>query len=848
MKKFIISSLISFLSVFIFISGVAYYFYGNVLDGYVDKRIERTVYINNLSTRDAIVSQIDYNIMLLDTFYSENNSDSLASLNEKIKDVKLLNCKNIVFAEYKNSYLHFENEQYEIKEGFSFSNFKYEKFSIINLTEAFKDCNLNRCVVFFLDDNHLAITSANDFLETVLNMNREYEPEAFIINKNGYIYYQNGDNYGDYFYSDYLSSVSTNKEKEDLINSIANKNEGVDSKYYVRGERCYLTYNEISISGQSESFYLMSVFYKKSLLKFEKSLLVPLLLLLISLSFILIVGLGWLYIICLKKNEDIQLSKIALYYCKPYVLRVNKKGKIIFKNSSMKKLNVDWNCYKFINDFKFDSESDILEDIKKNKHFIFHLVDLEEKDIVFSGFSLKVGFVNYIICDDITKEYNEASRAINKINYDESTNLQTGEVLLKDLNSHLRFISETQQKGIIINSSLVILCIDSLDRYTSIFGNKLSSKIVLSFKNLLDSTLDENATLYRLEKDTFAILFKTVESYSDIINWISNFKTILKKPIEIDSNTLVIKFHCGVFNIELDQYDKLDNNMVYEYAEIAFQRAKGLNVSDYIIYNISLGKLVKREQLMEEDLRKAIDNDELVVYIQPQCSTNDRKIIGFEALTRWKNPKYINDSPQHFIELAEKNNLIIPIGKVITKQALEIAKKLEGKNITISINVSPAQLIQDGFVTQMIEMTEEAKVDPKMIALEITETFLVQNIKLIAEKLKVLKKYGFIIHLDDFGTGYSSMLYLKDLPIDAIKIDKEFIKYINTDKNSRVIVSKIISLATSLGMEIIAEGVEDEKQYQFLSKNGCRVVQGWLISKALPFEEALVLIEEYNSK
>ena len=251
---------------------------------------------------------------------------------------------------------------------------------------------------------------------------------------------------------------------------------------------------------------------------------------------------------------------------------------------------------------------------------------------------------------------------------------------------------------------------------------------------------------------------------------------------------------------------------------------------------------------MEEDLRKAIKKDELTVYIQPQCDASNRRIIGFEALVRWNNPKYINDSPQHFIELAEKNNMIIPIGKIITRQALQIAKKLEGQGITISINVSPAQLIQDGFVTQMIEMTEEEKVNPNMIALEITETFLVQNIKLMAEKLKVLKKHGFIIHLDDFGTGYSSMLYLKDLPIDAIKIDKEFIKYINTDKSSRIIVSKIISLATSLDMKIIAEGVEDEKQYQFLKKNGCEVIQGFLISKAVPYEEALELIEKYNYK
>lgn len=848
MKKFIVSSLISFLLVFVCIIGVSYNFYKHILYGYIDKRIENTVYVNNLSTSDAISSQIDYNIMALNAFYNTYHDRTLKDLNKNINDVELINCENIIFGEIKNSNLILETSTHKIKGGFSLSNFTYEKFSVIDLTDAFTDCDLGKCAIFFFNDNRVAIVRADEFLMPIFSMRREYEPDAFLINKNGYIYFQNGKETGDYFYDDYLSSVSTNSDKEKLIDMIINGSEGVDNSYYVRGQRCYLTYNKIVINEQSEYFYLISVFYKEKLVGFEKSLIIPLVLLLTILSLILVVGLAVLFGICFKKNEDIQSSRLSLYYSKPYIFRVNKKGRIIYRNSAFKKLNIDWDSHKNITDFDCYSDGNILEDIKKNNHFMIRLVDLSGKNIVINLVSLKIGFNNYIIGDDVTKQYEEMNYAVKKISYDEVTHLPTKEVLLKDLEKHLEKVKTSLKNGIKIESSLVVFCIDSLERYARIFGNKMINKLVLNFVKLVSELLKEDMILYRLSKDKFAVLFKNLETYNDVISWLNNLKNTLKKPIEIDANDLIIRCHSGIFNIEMEKYDGLDNNSICEYAEIAFEKAKGLNVSDYIIYDISLGKLIKKEQLMEEDLRKAIKKGELIVYIQPQCDASNRKIIGFEALVRWNNPKYINDSPQHFIELAEKNNMIIPIGKIIIRQALQIAKKLEGQGITISINVSPAQLIQDGFVTQMIGMTEEEKVNPNMIALEITETFLVQNIKLMAEKMKVLKKHGFIIHLDDFGTGYSSMLYLKDLPIDAIKIDKEFIKYINTDKSSRIIVSKIISLAISLDMKIIAEGVEDEKQYQFLKKNGCEVIQGFLISKAVPYEEALELIEKYNYK
>jgi len=180
--------------------------------------------------------------------------------------------------------------------------------------------------------------------------------------------------------------------------------------------------------------------------------------------------------------------------------------------------------------------------------------------------------------------------------------------------------------------------------------------------------------------------------------------------------------------------------------------------------------------------------------------------------------------------------------------AFKLAKKLEPYRIHVSVNVSPVQLLQVGFVQQLIDEFQKLDLTPGSVAVEITETLLMGNFNLVTEKLKILKEKGFSIHLDDFGTGYSSMLYLKDLPVDTIKIDKEFTKHIETNKVSEAIVKTICNLGTSLQLGIICEGVETQIQSDMIKKFGCRVIQGYLIGKAMPYEEAVELIEKYANK
>ncbi|MCK9493843.1 MAG: EAL domain-containing protein, partial [Acholeplasmataceae bacterium] len=208
--------------------------------------------------------------------------------------------------------------------------------------------------------------------------------------------------------------------------------------------------------------------------------------------------------------------------------------------------------------------------------------------------------------------------------------------------------------------------------------------------------------------------------------------------------------------------------------------------------------------------------------------------------------KYKNNSPSEFIQLAESNNMIIDIGRIVIDKTLKIAKQLEKYNVKLSLNVSPAQMLQAGFISEFMDKLQTYDVEPNGIAIEITETFLMSSFDVIVEKIKILKNAGIDIHLDDFGTGYSSLQYLQELPFDAIKIDRAFVMHLPNDKYSKAIIGMITTLAKNLNVEVIAEGVETKEQYQFLYKANCSIIQGYLLSKAVNMDDAIQLLKKYN--
>lgn len=397
------------------------------------------------------------------------------------------------------------------------------------------------------------------------------------------------------------------------------------------------------------------------------------------------------------------------------------------------------------------------------------------------------------------------------------------------------------------NNALVALDIVSFSKINVLLGEKSGDRFLIIISELIDESLEGYpATFYNTQADGFVIFFRNIEGYNWVDRWMNKLLSIFEKPITIDKNFINIEVKMGVFRIESDRYEILNAEVAYDNMMLALNHAKESSQHKYFNYDVTLSLIASREQRMESDLANAIKNQEFYMVLQPQFHNQEEKIIGFEALIRWNNPKYASESPLKFIQMAERNNMIIDIGRIALHETFQIAKEMEPYDVHISLNISPVQLLQAGFVNEIISVFEQYELKKHSISLEITETFLIGSFDLVINKLKLLQKYGFDIHLDDFGSGYSSLQYLKDLPINTIKIDRAFVIHIETDAHSRAIVNMIASLAKNIGLEVVTEGIETDKQNQLVYRAGCNIIQGYLISPPVVKSEAIRLIREFN--
>jgi EAL domain-containing protein (putative c-di-GMP-specific phosphodiesterase class I) len=246
-------------------------------------------------------------------------------------------------------------------------------------------------------------------------------------------------------------------------------------------------------------------------------------------------------------------------------------------------------------------------------------------------------------------------------------------------------------------------------------------------------------------------------------------------------------------------------------------------------------KALKRLTL-ENNLRRAIEREEFIVYYQPKVDVNNWQIVGAEALVRWKHPELGLVSPAEFIPLAEDTGLILPIGNWVFRSACNQVKQWHNEgfhSLAISINLCARQFQQEHLTSMVVEILEQSKLDPKYLELEITESSIMTNVDFAVKVLTELQKMGIRVSVDDFGTGFSSLGYLKRLPIDVLKIDQSFVRDVTTDPDDAALVMAIITLAHNLRLKVIAEGVETEEQLRFLRLLRCDEIQGYLFSRPL---------------
>jgi EAL domain-containing protein (putative c-di-GMP-specific phosphodiesterase class I) len=336
----------------------------------------------------------------------------------------------------------------------------------------------------------------------------------------------------------------------------------------------------------------------------------------------------------------------------------------------------------------------------------------------------------------------------------------------------------------------------------------------------------------RFAGDEFAVLFTDLPEKEQVTWAVKRILDVINQPVEVEGNTVYLTSHVGVsiYPTDADSVESLLNNAMSakQYSK------KHKSELGYQFYDHHVQELSVRHLQLEVELHQAVANEEWVLQYQPKLDVAQQKIVGAEALIRWNHPERGIVSPYEFIEFAEQRGLIVPIGEWVIREACKQLRAwldLGIRDCKVAINLSSVQLVQSDIVQRILSSLDEFEVPPRMLEVEITETILMENVRLAIESLERLHARGITIAIDDFGTGYSSLSYLKTLPIDSLKIDRGFINDICSDENDQKIVQTLITMAHSMNMKVVAEGVEDPAQFELVSKYGVDEIQGYLLSK-----------------
>ena len=437
---------------------------------------------------------------------------------------------------------------------------------------------------------------------------------------------------------------------------------------------------------------------------------------------------------------------------------------------------------------------------------------------------------NYIgISVDIT-EKKEAQKRINKLaNYDMLTDLPNRTTLITSLSNAISMAKQNALK-----LGLIIIDMDNFNTINDSYGHKTADLLLKKIVDKIYPKAKEIGTMGRMGSDTFAIVFEKLNKTEELAYFSQHLLTIFDEPFHIDKEEI---YTSASFGICLYPDDANTAEKMVQNADIAMHRAKEYGKRRFEFYKQEQNISAREKLSIENGLRKAIQNDQLTLYYQPQVAIHDGKLIGCEALSRWIHPEKGFIPPDIFIPVAEECGLVGDIEIWMLKTASRQIKKWRdsGFNLIMSVNISNYQFRKKDFVEILLNIINAEQAKCEWFELELTERIVMDHEEVI-EKLNILKGLGFQIALDDFGTGYSSLAYLKKFKIDKLKIDKSFIQDLPDDPQSRDIARAIVSLTASLNMESIAEGVEDQGQLDFLNELNCQFYQGYFFSKPVPAE------------
>ena len=418
------------------------------------------------------------------------------------------------------------------------------------------------------------------------------------------------------------------------------------------------------------------------------------------------------------------------------------------------------------------------------------------------------------------------------VHYDNLTRLPNRQLLLDRLTQAIA--QATRQQSLV---GLLLLDLDRFKLVNDTLGHEFGDKLLKDVSHRIHACIRDSDTLARLGGDEFVVVLNGINGAPDAAKVANKIIEVLSKPIVIDGHEVFVTTSIG---ISLFPSDGMDKNALITNADVAMYRAKEEGRNHFQFYTFGMNATTVEQLTLENDLRRAIEREELLLHYQPQISLPDRHIVGVEALVRWQHPELGLVPPARFIPIAEETGLIVPIGQWVLKTACAQARAWQDAGappIEMSVNMSSRQFHQENMLETVTNALQQSGLDAKGLTLEITESSLMQKPDDAVVTLCLLHNMGVGIAIDDFGTGYSSLGHLKRFPLQALKIDRAFINDVTEKPEDAAIVRAILAMAHSLSLKVVAEGVETEPQLEFLNKAGCDEIQGFLISKPATADE-----------
>lgn len=387
-----------------------------------------------------------------------------------------------------------------------------------------------------------------------------------------------------------------------------------------------------------------------------------------------------------------------------------------------------------------------------------------------------------------------------------------------------------------------------LDRFKHIndsLGHHVGDILLKHVAERLKKIVRESDVICRMGGDEFVLVLHRLQGKNDAARAASRILNQLGEPFHAEGHELNVGASIG---ITVFPEDGTDATTLHKNADIAMYMAKNQGGHRFQFFNVHMQEKVIQRLQVENDLRKALERNEFELHYQPQLDLTENRVVAMEALIRWNHPDRGRIPPDRFIPIAEESRLIIPIGRWVLREACRQAKAWQDQGlppVRVAVNVSAVQFTETDFAETVRQVLEETGLEAQWLEVEITETVVMKDQNVVRRNLQKLKDLGVVTTLDDFGTGYSSVTYLRQMPLDGLKIDKSFIRDLeaggDVSKNANL-VKAFIQLATNLNLSLVAEGIETDEQRRFLMQQGCSMGQGFLFSPPVPAEQAMALL------